>query len=144
MRSSRRPSAARWASLASLGAAERGVRFAMNRSRLAVAALMLGFGAVHAWGVVAYSSLWLLIWVVPCFVGGFGLFLSKRWSQYLVYLVGACAVAGWAAYMLLYTSHQTPSQYMHRLYALGIAFVVVWGWSSIVVRRYFKSYARQI
>jgi hypothetical protein len=116
----------------------------MNALRIAVATLMLVYGTLHLWATIHYETMWLLVWVVPCFLGALGLFLSKAWSQYLVYLVGACAVAGWAGYMVLSISQETPPQYMQRLYALGAAFVVVWGFASFVVRRYFKNRAQQI
>ena len=115
----------------------------MNRSRLAVAILMLAYGALHAWALVHYSSMWLLLWVIPCFVGALGLFLSKSWSQYLVYLVGGCAVLGWAVYSVLYAWQGAQLQYVLRLLMLGTALIAVWGWSCYVVRRYFRTHAQK-
>ena len=108
-----------------------------------VAIVMLGYGVYTVWLMFKYQSVWFLLWAVPCFVGGIGLAMSRAWSQYLVYLVAFCTVAGWAGFVGL-SWPDLPGQVLPKAFALGLGLLAISVWSSVVVFRYFKRHAAQI
>ena len=102
-----------------------------------VALVLFGYGAYTVWLVFEYHSVWFLLWSVPCFVGAIGLTMSRAWSQYVVYLIAFCTVAGWAAFVAR-SWPQIPSQAIPKAFALGLGLLVVSVWSSLLVFRHFR------
>lgn len=108
-----------------------------------VIAVLLFYAAYTAWLGVTHESAWFLLWAVPSLVGGIGLALSRSWSQYLVYLVAFCTVAGWVASVVLFWSG-ADSELLAKLFALGAALIAVSLGSSVLVFQHFRRNARQI
>lgn len=111
-----------------------------------IAAILLCYGAYTMW-LVAYSSIWFLLWSVPCLVGAVGLALSLRWSQYVYYLVATCTVLGWASFFALYAVPAWASLEPHhivKLFVLGFVLISFSIWSGTVVYRHFQASGKQI
>ena len=112
-----------------------------------IAAILLCYGAYTMWLVVAYSSIWFLLWSVPCLVGAVGLALSLHWSQYVYYLVASCTVLGWASFVALYAVPAWAGLELHyiiKLFALGFILMSFCIWSGTVVYRHFRSNGKHI
>ncbi len=62
-----------------------------------VALVLIGYGLYALWLLFEYRSIWFLLWVVPSIAAGIGIAMSRAWSQYLLYFIAFCTVAGWAA-----------------------------------------------
>jgi hypothetical protein len=112
----------------------------MNRSWQvdAVATLLFCYGLLALWHVVADRSALYLLWAAPSIAAAAGLVLSRGWSRWLVYVIAACVVSGWAAYTVVY-ARAFPLESMFRLFALGAVLSCVSAWSCLVVRRHFQS-----
>ena len=112
-----------------------------------IATVLLCYGAYTLWLVVAYSSVWFLLWSVPCPAGAVGLALSRRWSQYVYYLVASCTALGWAGFVVIYVAPAWASLELHyiiKLFALGFVLVSFCIWSGTVVYRHFRASGKQI
>lgn len=57
--------------------------------------LALGFGIYLLWGAYAYKQWWPILYSAPYLIGGIGLFLNKRWSQYFYYFLAVWGISGW-------------------------------------------------
>jgi hypothetical protein len=108
-----------------------------------LALILLGYGIYTVWLVFTYSSVWFLLWAVPCLVGGVGLASLRTWSQYLFYFVAFCTVAGWAGFVAISWPH-LAAETTTKLFALGLGLILFSIWSSVVVFRYFKRHDAQI
>ena len=103
---------------------------------MVIALALLAYGAYAVLLMVAYESIWFLLWAAPCFVGGVGLAMSRAWSQYLLYVVATCTVAGWAAFVAISWSGLEVQTIM-KLFALGFGLILFSVWSGVVVFRRF-------
>jgi hypothetical protein len=108
-----------------------------------VVVVLLGYAAYTAWLGVKHESAWFLLWAVPSVAGGIGLAMSRSWSQYLVYLVAFCTVAGWAAFVALFWSGAS-GEFLFKLFALGAGLIVISLGSSVLVFQHFRRNATQI
>jgi len=108
-----------------------------------IALVLLAYGVYAVWLMVTYQSVWFLLWAVPCLVGGAGLAMSRAWSQYLLYVVATCTVAGWAAFVTISWSG-LEAQTIVKLFALGFGLMLFSIWSAVVVFRRFHRHDAQI
>lgn len=114
-----------------------------NAAVKVIALVLLAYGAYTAWLMVSYQSVWFLLWTVPCVVCAVGLLLSRAWSQYILYFVAFCTVAGWAGFVALsWPMLAQPTTF--KLFALGVGLVLLSVWSSVVVFRHFRRHDAQI
>ena len=111
-----------------------------------IAAVLVAYGAYTLWLVRVYSSVWFLLWSVPCFVGAVGLVLAKPWARFLVYVIAFFTAAGWAAFTVMLAVHGWPySGFVRTVTVLlpGLLLVALCVGASIFVRSHFGAASAQ-
>jgi hypothetical protein len=100
---------------------------------------LFAYGSYTAW-LAFTSQYWFLLWTVACYGAAVGLALSKRWSQYLVYLVAAFTAGGWLYVVATIAVNRWPyPDVLSSVIALapGMLLVALCVLCSLFVRRLF-------
>ena len=106
-----------------------------------LAAFLLIVAAYIAWWAVASAAfLWLLASFVAA-VAAVGLFLRKRWGEFLWYVVAVAAIAAWALSVAQVALSEWPyHDVLSSLVSLipGALLLIVFGGGSVAVAKHFR------